>query len=72
MDFFILIYSWKICSANKEIMLERDQYQTEIHKFTAIIKRLEIKNSSLTELLDQKTKECSALAALCDEVTGKV
>ncbi|KAF5285279.1 hypothetical protein FQR65_LT13293 [Abscondita terminalis] len=62
----------QIEKCNQEILLMREQYDSEIHKLTAIVKRLEIKNASLTNSLDQKNKECSALAALCDEVTGKV
>lgn len=62
----------QIEKCNQEILLMREQYDSEIHKLTAIVKRLEIKNASLTDSLDQKNKECSALAALCDEVTGKV
>lgn len=58
--------------SNQEMQLMREQYMSEVHKLSAIIKRLEIKNASLADSLEQKTKECSALAALCDEVTGKV
>lgn len=44
----------------------------EITKLNAIVKRLQIKLESVTNLLNQKTKECEGLAELCDEVTGKV
>lgn len=49
----------------------RDKYEMDINKLKAIIKRLEIKCSSLEVSLQQKTEECAALSALCDEVTGK-
>lgn len=49
----------------------REDYDQEITKLNAVIRRQEIKITSLEELIEQKTKECSALAALCDEVTGK-
>lgn len=49
----------------------RDLYENEISKLKTIIKRLEIKCSSLQVNLDQKTKECAALSTLCEEVTGK-
>lgn len=35
------------------------------------IKRLEIKASSLELALKQKNDECQALAALCDDITGR-
>lgn len=62
----------QIDKSNKELNLARERYQMELHKLSAIIKRLEIKNSSLANALEQKTKECGELAALCDEVTGRV
>lgn len=43
----------------------------EISKLKAITKRLEIENAALQTSVEQKTKECLALAALFDEVTGK-
>ncbi|KAF5300199.1 hypothetical protein FQA39_LY11233 [Lamprigera yunnana] len=62
----------QIEKSNQELLLRRDQYDAELHKLTAIVRRLEIKNASLTDSLEQKSKECTALAALCDEVTGTV
>lgn len=50
----------------------RDSYEAEITKLTTIIKRQDIKNKSLVEALDQKIKECSSMAALFDEMTGKI
>ncbi|KAJ8945613.1 hypothetical protein NQ314_009141 [Rhamnusium bicolor] len=57
--------------SNKEILMLRDKYEMDINKLKAIIKRLEIKCGSLEVSLQQKTEECAALSALCDEVTGK-
>ncbi|KAF5286605.1 hypothetical protein FQR65_LT12514 [Abscondita terminalis] len=62
----------KLEMANRDILKMRDEYETEMHKLTTLVKRLEIKLSSQTDLLNQKQKECAALAVLCDEVTGKV
>ncbi|XP_018578896.1 transforming acidic coiled-coil-containing protein 2-like isoform X2 [Anoplophora glabripennis] len=61
----------QIEKSNKEILMLRDKYEMDINKLKAIIKRLEIKCSSLEVSLQQKTEECAALSALCDEVTGK-
>ncbi|KAK9890204.1 hypothetical protein WA026_010314 [Henosepilachna vigintioctopunctata] len=61
----------QIEKSNKEIIKYREKYDSEVNKLNAIIKRLEIKSAALETSLDQKTKECTALAALCDEVTGK-
>ncbi|KAK5639321.1 hypothetical protein RI129_011813 [Pyrocoelia pectoralis] len=62
----------QIEKANQELHAIRDKYEAEIHKLTAVVKRLEIKVSSLEDSLDQKVKECSSLSALCDEFTGKM
>ncbi|XP_022902245.1 transforming acidic coiled-coil-containing protein 1 [Onthophagus taurus] len=62
----------QIDKSNRELNSSRERYQGELHKLSAIVKRLEIKNSSLANALEQKTKECAELAALCDEVTGRV
>ncbi|KAF5300198.1 hypothetical protein FQA39_LY11232 [Lamprigera yunnana] len=56
--------------SNQELLLMREQYDAELHKITAKIRRLEINHSSFTESLDQKSKECAALATLWDELTG--
>lgn len=57
--------------SNKEIIFVKEKYESELNKLNAIIRRLEIKTAALETSLDQKTHECTALAALCDEVTGK-
>ncbi|XP_044765836.1 transforming acidic coiled-coil-containing protein 2-like isoform X2 [Coccinella septempunctata] len=61
----------QIDKCNIEISQQKDKYDGEITKLKAIVKRLEIKNAALETSLEQKTKECIALAALCDEVTGE-
>ncbi|XP_031336478.1 transforming acidic coiled-coil-containing protein 3-like isoform X3 [Photinus pyralis] len=62
----------QIEKSNQEVLMMRDNYDGEVNKLNAVVKRLDIKNASLIDLLDQKNKECAALAALCDEVTGKM
>ncbi|XP_028140475.2 early endosome antigen 1 isoform X1 [Diabrotica virgifera virgifera] len=61
----------QIEKSNKEIHDVKEQYDIEINKLRAFIRRLEIKVSSLEVSLQQKTEECEQLSALCDEVTGK-
>ncbi|RZB41082.1 TACC domain containing protein [Asbolus verrucosus] len=61
----------QIEKANKENTFLKSQYEALEVKQNAIIKRLEIKTAALENALEQKTKECAELAALCDEVTGK-
>lgn len=56
---------------NVEIIQQKEKSDSEISKLKAIVKRLEIKIAALETSLEQKTKECIDLAALCDEVTGK-
>ncbi|XP_044256924.1 transforming acidic coiled-coil-containing protein 1-like [Tribolium madens] len=63
--------SKQIEKANKENIFLKSQFETLELKQNAIIKRLEIKTAALENSLEQKTKECEELAALCDEVTGK-
>lgn len=60
------------CRANKEICENKQKHASEIAKMQALIKRMEIKNAALSHTVDQKTRECAELAALCDEVTGQV
>ncbi|CAG9816619.1 unnamed protein product [Phaedon cochleariae] len=61
----------QIDKSNKELLTQRERYESEVLKLKAIIKRLEIKCSSLESNMQQKINECAQLAALCDEVTGK-
>lgn len=58
--------------SNKELHGYRQKHQFEVTKMSTIIKRLEIKNASLVKALDQKSTECEELAALCNELTGRV
>ncbi|XP_050305264.1 uncharacterized protein LOC126742577 isoform X2 [Anthonomus grandis grandis] len=57
--------------ANEQIEQEKRKYNMDIGKLHAQVKRLEIKASSLEVALKQKTDECQALAALCDDITGR-
>lgn len=59
------------CRCNIEINQYKEKSEMEISKLKAITKRLEIENAALQTSVEQKTKECLALAALFDEVTGK-
>ncbi|XP_066158595.1 transforming acidic coiled-coil-containing protein 1-like [Euwallacea fornicatus] len=61
----------QIEKCNIEILNVRDKYEYESSKLRALIKRLEIKCSSLETSLNQKTEECQQLSALCDDITGK-
>lgn len=58
--------------ASYEIRSARASHEAEVAKYNALIKRLEIKNESTVQALDQKTKECSSMAALFDEMAGKM
>lgn len=58
--------------ASYEIKTARVTHEAEVARFNALIKRLEIKHESTVQALDQKTKECSSMAALFDEMTGKM
>ncbi|KAK5639661.1 hypothetical protein RI129_012153 [Pyrocoelia pectoralis] len=46
----------QIEKSNQELLVMRDDYETEVHKLNAVVKRLEIKISSLMDSLDQKIK----------------
>lgn len=63
-----MIFSFR---SNRELALARDKFQHEITKLATNIKRLEIKNASLNTALEQKIKECTAYASLCEEITGR-
>lgn len=58
--------------SSKEFVATREAYESEITKLNTIVKRLDIKNESIMVALDQKVKECTSMAALLDEMTGKV
>lgn len=59
-------------SANQELDSVRRSQQAETAKFKAMIKKAEVKTSSLEEMLEQKVKENQELASICDELIGKV
>lgn len=59
-----------IYRANKDLIAAKEAHRTEIGKLNTLIKRQEIKNASLQQTLEQKIAECTALASLCDEMTG--
>jgi Transforming acidic coiled-coil-containing protein (TACC). len=59
-------------SANQELDSVRRSQQAENAKFKAMIKKAEVKTSSLEEMLEQKVKENQELASICDELIGKV
>lgn len=57
---------------NQELIMMKKNYEAEIARITAQMKRYEIKSNSLTEALQQKSKECEQLTAVYDEMIGKV
>lgn len=46
--------------------------QAETAKYKAMLKKSEVKTSSLEEMLEQKVKENQELASICDELISKV
>lgn len=58
-------------SANRELILLKEQYEGDMSKLKALLKRFEIKYKSLEVTILQKEEENKQLSALCDEVTGK-
>ncbi|XP_066261057.1 putative leucine-rich repeat-containing protein DDB_G0290503 [Euwallacea similis] len=61
----------QIRRAQEQVKYEKDKYKQEVAKLQAQVKRLEIKALSLELGLKQKNEECQALAALCDDITGR-
>ena len=59
-------------SANQELDSVRRSQQAETAKFKAMLKKSEVKTSSLEEMLEQKVKENQELASICDELINKV
>ncbi|XP_066149037.1 serine-rich adhesin for platelets-like isoform X2 [Euwallacea fornicatus] len=57
--------------AQERVKLETDQNQQKIIRLQNKVKKLKIEASSLDVALKQKTEECAALAALCDDITSK-
>jgi predicted nuclease with TOPRIM domain len=50
----------------------RRSQQAETAKLKAMLKKSEVKTSSLEEMLEQKVKENQELASICDELISKV
>lgn len=50
----------------------RKQHESEIIKLRAMLKKEELKCNSLTEMIDQKTKENKELTKILDEVIARV
>jgi predicted nuclease with TOPRIM domain len=61
-----------LCSANQELDSVRRSQQAETAKLKAMLKKSELKTSSLEEMLEQKVKENQELASICDELISKV
>lgn len=59
-------------SANQELDSVRRSQQAETAKLKAMLKKAEVKTSSLEEMLEQKVKENQELASICDELISKV
>lgn len=59
-------------SANQELDSLRRSQQLEISKLKAMLKKSDVKITSLEESLEQKTKENSELVGICDELIGNV
>lgn len=58
--------------ANLELDGIRKQNEAETVKLHALIRKAELKSNSLTELVEQKTKENKELAKILDEVIARV
>ncbi|KAH1007547.1 hypothetical protein HUJ04_004767 [Dendroctonus ponderosae] len=50
---------------------EKENYQNDIAKQQAMIKRLKIKTLSMEALIEQKSQECKSIATLCEDITRK-
>lgn len=62
----------KIFRYNDEIQTMKKKSDDEIARLTAQLRVFEIKNNSLSEALQQKTKECEQLSAVYDEMNDKL
>ncbi|XP_049786608.1 uncharacterized protein LOC126188930 [Schistocerca cancellata] len=71
-DFLKSYATSQLESANQELESLRRSHQAESAKLHAMLKKAEIKASSLEEMLEQKIKENQELTAICDELIGKV
>lgn len=71
-DFLKSYATSQLESANQELESLRRSHQAESAKLHAMLKKAEVKASSLEEMLEQKIKENQELTAICDELIGKV
>ena len=58
--------------ANREIENLAKSQDSEMAKLTALLKKTEMKSSSLERTVEQKVKENEELTAICDELIAKV
>ena len=58
--------------ANREIENVARSQDSEMARLTAMLKKTEMKTSSLERTVEQKTKENEELTAICDELISKV
>ncbi|XP_046688661.1 LOW QUALITY PROTEIN: transforming acidic coiled-coil-containing protein 3-like [Homalodisca vitripennis] len=65
-------YPQLMSKANQELDLIRRSHQVEQAKLKAMLKKAEVRVTSLEESLEQKSKENQELAAICDELINKV
>ncbi|XP_057328054.1 uncharacterized protein LOC130669284 isoform X2 [Microplitis mediator] len=62
----------RLDKANQDLEVMRKQHESEIIKLRAMLKKEELKCNSLTEMIDQKTKENKELTKILDEVIARV
>ncbi|XP_015114621.1 transforming acidic coiled-coil-containing protein 3 isoform X2 [Diachasma alloeum] len=58
--------------ANQDLDVIRKQHESEMVKLRAILRKEELKSNSLTEIVEQKTKENKELTQILDEVIARV
>ncbi|XP_066996608.2 uro-adherence factor A isoform X2 [Anabrus simplex] len=58
--------------ANEELNMLHRNHQVELTKLRAMLKKAELKVTSLEEVVEQKTKENQELVTICDELIGNV
>ncbi|KAG8042398.1 hypothetical protein G9C98_005032 [Cotesia typhae] len=62
----------RLDKANQDLEMMRKQHESEIIKLRAMLKKEELKCNSLTEMIDQKTKENKELTKILDDVIARV
>jgi hypothetical protein len=58
--------------ANREIESVANSQDADLTRLTALLKRTELKSTSLERALEQKQKENEELTAICDDLISKV